>query len=267
MVVSSTNNKNNTQSSGEDWVGELIWSILVAAGRLLWWGARFPLLGAPVAVAAGVACWQGINAGFLTLVGFIALYALWGFVDENSLQRWVIDPPTHNAQTWWRYRRRWEHICSLHGLTAKLGDRQLIPALLGVHIGDHTDILAVRVVTGQSISHWQRQADALAAAWTADRITITATAPGEIGITIMRGDVLAEPVALPILGHHLLVAGATGAGKGSVLWSLIAGLAPDVKTGRVRLCVIDPKGGMELGPGASMFSFFAHDATGQTLEL
>ena len=294
MVVSSTNNKNNTQSSGEDWVGELIWSILVAAGRLLWWGARFPLLGAPVAVAAGVACWQGINAGFLTLVGFIALYALWGFVDENSLQRWVIDPPTHNAQTWWRYRRRWEHICSLHGLTAKLGDRQLIPALLGVHIGDHTDILAVRVVTGQSISHWQRQADALAAAWTADRITITATAPGEIRITIMRGDVLAEPVALPmpepgatvdllaigvgvtenrgvwrlpILGHHLLVAGATGAGKGSVLWSLIAGLAPDVKTGRVRLCVIDPKGGMELGPGASMFSFFAHDATGQTLEL
>ena len=292
--MSNTNNKNKPQSSDEDWVGELIWSILVAAGQLLWWGARFPLLGAPVVVAVGVACWQGVNAGFFTLAGFVALYMLWGFVDENSLQRWVIDPPTHYAQTWWRYRRRWEHVCSLHGLTAKLADRQLIPALLGVRIGDHADVLAVRVVTGQSINHWQHQADALAAAWTADRITITATAPGEIRITIMRGDVLAEPVALPmpqpgstvnlsaigvgvkenrgvwrlpILGHHLLVAGATGAGKGSVLWSLIAGLAPDVKTGRVRLCVIDPKGGMELGPGAPMFSFFAHDATGQTVEL
>lgn len=64
-----------------------------------------------------------------------------------------------------------------------------------------------------------------------------------------------------------LVAGATGAGKGSVLQSLIAGLAPDVKTGRVRLCVVDPKGGMELGAGAPMFSFFSHDATGQTLEV
>ncbi|VAZ96640.1 FtsK/SpoIIIE domain-containing protein [Mycobacterium pseudokansasii] len=292
--MSNPNNKNNPQSSAEDWVGQLLWSILLAAGRLLWWGARFPLLGAPVAVAVGVACWQGVNAGFITLAGFVALYVLWGFVEENSLQRWVIDPPTHYAQTWWRYRRRWEHVCSLHGLTAKLVDRQLVPALLGVRIGDGTDILAVRVVTGQSISHWQCQADALAAAWTADRITITAMAPGEIRITIMRGDVLAAPVALPmpqpgatvnlsaigvgvkenrgvwrlpILGHHLLVAGATGAGKGSVLWSLIAGLAPDVKTGRVRLCVIDPKGGMELGPGAPMLSFFAHDATGQTLKL
>ena len=90
----------------------------------------------------------------------------------------------------------------------------------------------------------------------------------------MRGDVLADPVRLPVptpgsavelsavragvtetrrgggvpvLGHHVLVAGATGAGKGSVLWSLIAGLAPAVRTGQVRLCVIDPKGGMELG--------------------
>jgi hypothetical protein len=29
---------------------------------------------------------------------------------------------------------------------------------------------------------------------------------------------------VPVLGHHLLIAGASGAGKGSVLWSLIAGL-------------------------------------------
>ncbi|MGC7219860.1 FtsK/SpoIIIE domain-containing protein, partial [Mycobacteroides abscessus subsp. massiliense] len=72
---------------------------------------------------------------------------------------------------------------------------------------------------------------------------------------------------VPILGHHLLVAGSTGSGKGSVLQALIAGLAPDVRTGRVRLCVIDPKGGMELGAGAPMFSFFSHDATDRTLEL
>jgi DNA segregation ATPase FtsK/SpoIIIE, S-DNA-T family len=150
------------------------------------------------------------------------------------------------------------------------------------------------VVTGQSVADWQKQADGLVAAWHAERLVIRATAPGELRVTIMRGDVLADPVRLPaitpgsavdlsavragvtetrqwwgvpVLGHHVLVAGATGAGKGSVLWSLIAGLGPAVGTGQVRLCVIDPKGGMELGAGAPLFSLFSHDATGTTVEL
>jgi S-DNA-T family DNA segregation ATPase FtsK/SpoIIIE len=72
---------------------------------------------------------------------------------------------------------------------------------------------------------------------------------------------------VPVLGHHLLIAGATGAGKGSVLWSLIVGLAPSVKTGQVRLCVVDPKGGMELGAGAALFTAFSHDATDTTLDV
>jgi hypothetical protein len=72
---------------------------------------------------------------------------------------------------------------------------------------------------------------------------------------------------VPVLGHHLLIAGASGAGKGSVLWSLIAGLAPSIKTGQVRLCVIDPKGGMELGAGAALFSAFSHDVTEITLDV
>ena len=49
-----------------------------------------------------------------------------------------------------------------------------------------------------------------------------------------------------------------------MLWSVIAGLAPTVKTGQVRLCVIDPKGGMELGAGEALFSAFSHDATDTT---
>lgn len=293
--MSNTKSKNNSQSSNDDWIGEIFIAVLSGIGKLLWWGIRFPLLGIPVAVAFGLGIWQGsVNAGFLTVLGFIALYTLWGVLDEDSFQRWVIDPPTQYFLRWSRYLCRWEKVCTACGLTVTIGERQLVPAVLGIGIGKHADVLHVRVVTGQSITNWQRQSEALAAAFKADRITITGTAPGEIRITVMRGDVLVEPVALPrpvmganvnlaavvvgatenqgawrvpILGHHILVAGATGAGKGSVLWSLIAGLAPDIKTGRVRLCVIDPKGGMELGAGEPMFSFFAHDATGQTLEL
>ncbi|WP_408633065.1 FtsK/SpoIIIE domain-containing protein [Mycobacterium ostraviense] len=61
-------------------------------------------------------------------------------------------------------------------------------------------------------------------------------------------------------GSHILVGGATGAGKGSVLWSLLAGLAPGIKAGLVSVRCLDPKGGMEFGAGAAMFDRFAHDS-------
>ena len=47
-------------------------------------------------------------------------------------------------------------------------------------------------------------------------------------------------------GRHLLVAGATGSGKGGVVWTILRELAPLVADGLVRLILIDPKGGMEL---------------------
>jgi DNA segregation ATPase FtsK/SpoIIIE, S-DNA-T family len=155
-------------------------------------------------------------------------------------------------------------------------------------------VIDLRVVTGQSVDDWQKRTRELAAAWRADRLIIRATAPGEVRITITRYDFLAQPIRLPrpqasakvdlsavpvgitdthqwwrvpVLGHHLLIAGATGAGKGSVLWSVIAGLAPSVNTGQVRLCVIDPKGGMELGAGAVLFNAFSHDAADTTLDV
>ena len=70
-----------------------------------------------------------------------------------------------------------------------------------------------------------------------------------------------------MLGQHILVAGATGSGKGSVLWSIISGLAPGVRAGWVRLLVVDPKGGMEFGRGQKLFTGFAHDNGDNTLGL
>jgi S-DNA-T family DNA segregation ATPase FtsK/SpoIIIE len=53
---------------------------------------------------------------------------------------------------------------------------------------------------------------------------------------------------------HWLIGGETGAGKGSVLWSLLAGVAPLIHSGAVRVWGADPKGGMELGAAAGLFT-------------
>lgn len=52
---------------------------------------------------------------------------------------------------------------------------------------------------------------------------------------------------------HLLIAGATGSGKGSVLWSIVRALLPGVLDGRAEIWAIDPKG-MELARGRDIFT-------------
>lgn len=87
-------------------------------------------------------------------------------------------------------------------------------------------------------------------------------------------DLAALPVArredgltyrLRLLGTHLLVVGATGSGKGSVIWSIVAALGPSIRDGSAQVWALDPKGGMELAPGRALFSRFVygdpHDGT------
>lgn len=295
-MSSTPSDKSNgsKDESSDDWIGDLLVDMVTGLGHLLGWGMRFPMLGAPVAMTIGVGLWQGLSIGLLTLAGLIAAYMVWAVLDEDSFQRSVINPPHRCFLRWSRYERTWAQVCAMHGLTAKHADCEHVPVVRTIEIGAHADVLDVSVVTGQSIHDWRKHTDALAAAWRAERVTIAADSPGQVRVTVMRDDVLAEPIRLPmprpaasvelaaipagvteghhlwrvpILGHHILVAGATGAGKGSVLWSLIAGLAPNVRSGRVRLCVIDPKGGMELGAGAELFTAFTHDVTGATVEM
>lgn len=71
------------------------------------------------------------------------------------------------------------------------------------------------------------------------------------------GDPLTLAVWRPGRGTtHVLVAGVTGSGKGSAVWSLIAGLGPSIRDGLVSVWAVDPKGGAELGGGLPLFDRF-----------
>jgi hypothetical protein len=87
-----------------------------------------------------------------------------------------------------------------------------------------------------------------------------ATLDGLGAVTVGRrenGDPLRLAVWRPGRGtSHLLVAGVTGSGKGSVIWSLIAGLRHAIRAGLVSVWAVDPKGGAELGGGVPLFDRF-----------
>lgn len=76
-----------------------------------------------------------------------------------------------------------------------------------------------------------------------------------------------DPLRIPLMGGaQTLVTGATGAGKGSVLWGIVRGLWDLVEAGLVRLWIADPKGGQEFGEFADVAYRFAADDE-QTLVL
>jgi DNA segregation ATPase FtsK/SpoIIIE, S-DNA-T family len=153
----------------------------------------------------------------------------------------------------------------------------------GMRCGQYTDRVPVVFVPGQTLDQWRDAAPALASAFRANVCRVKASVPGAAVLEFGHGDALAEPLpALPVAeppdlgglpigrtedgvawrvglgGSHLLVVGATGAGKGSVLWSLIRALGPGIRDGWVQVRTIDPKGGMELALGAPLFTRFAY---------
>jgi S-DNA-T family DNA segregation ATPase FtsK/SpoIIIE len=63
------------------------------------------------------------------------------------------------------------------------------------------------------------------------------------------------PFTIRLHGTHLLIAGSTGAGKGSYLWGLVRALLPAMLAGLVRVHACDPKL-MELAFGRDLFERF-----------
>lgn len=283
-----------TESEWDETIIIIVTGLAKALGVLMWWSILFPMISFPTLLSL----WLGFIVGpilglFVAALSALALVA-WSQIWPASFDEWVTARIRSRWRTWWIYRRPWTAICTLHGLTATLGEHILVPTLRSATIGATCDMIEVQILIGQSVADWQSKAPALAEAFRARRLTIRSTSPREITITAHHRDALANPVALhrstrrtrvnparigvgvtetgkwwrlPVLGHHILIAGATGSGKGSVLWSLVAGLAPGIWAGWTRVLVVDPKGGMEFGRGQKLFSRFAYDNGHETVEL
>lgn len=235
----------------------------------VWVGHRFgpwPILAALVLTVAGLATWRvRWPAGF---------------------DRFVDTP----ARSWWRgwfvYRRLWATATSTAGLTLTRRGDEYTPTLRRVSSTRSVDQVNVRMLPGQTVEDYADAAPRIAQTFGA-AVCRVRSIPGrihELALWLLITDPLTHivdliaaaapgslddglPVAvvedgtiyrLKIIGSHLLIVGATGAGKGSVIWSLICQLATFVRAGVVRLWVIDPKGGMELAAGRPLFDRFCH---------
>lgn len=186
------------------------------------------------------------------------------------------------------YRFCWQPAMVTTGLAVTLEAREYLPKILAVRSTGAVDRVRVRMLPGQVVEDWTTAGPRLAQTFDAldCRVRSVAGRRQEVELWFLITDPLTTPVppfaaeqlddppkldALPValredgltyrlrlLGTHLLVVGATGSGKSSVLWSLLAALGPGIRDGLVRVWCLDPKGGMELAPGRRLFARFVY---------
>jgi DNA segregation ATPase FtsK/SpoIIIE, S-DNA-T family len=168
------------------------------------------------------------------------------------------------------------------------------PTVLGVRSGASWDEVRLRLVPGQKPEDFDQAARALACARGVARCQVRELTPNMVSIDFQRRNLLADPVACPDLttlagvaggavdlrrvfagrteygqdwhvpltgsASHTLTAGASGAGKNSVMWCPLVSIAPAIRDGLVRVSGIDPKG-MELAYGRRIFHRYAVTGT------
>lgn len=256
-------------------------------GREAWWVLRcLPRLALLIACLA-VGLWLGgshlpavaSGLGLGLLMGWPTLHPRsWENVEDRATSR--------------RHRDRWVRTAVAVGLSVPGpgtsggdGPRRLVPRLRRARCRNGVEHVLLRLATGQTLDDVDRAAPALAAAWGAHAVRVAPDGPSGALVTLALRDVLAHPTATPSPGGtvapdhplasvqlgralsgqpwaadarvHTLVAGMTGAGKGSVMWSLLMALAPAVRAGTVRLVGVDLKAGMELTHAPGLFSALA----------
>ena len=257
------------------WLVQLIRLLI----RVAWFLIRHPLLDA---AAGTVICtwvqagWPGVAVLVNVTVGVLVTLRIW----RPDWYARLVSTPARCRWRWWCYRRCWHAVMTIAGLAPMYRGRVTVPVLGKVQAGVCADLVTVRLVSGQSPKAFADRADALAHGFGVRSCRIRTAKPGMVVLELVRKDALAAIIpALPVPavpdlralpvgrredggtftirlhGTHLLVAGATGAGKGSYLWGLVRAMLPAMAAGLVRVHACDPKL-MELAFGRAMFEKF-----------
>ncbi|WP_084463642.1 FtsK/SpoIIIE domain-containing protein [Microtetraspora fusca] len=260
----------------------VIWLSRLVAGliRIVW---RHPIAVAGPAVPGVIWTLYGWRLALL-LVGLVLLAGLsWASLHRASFARLVAWRLLAFWRRIWIYRRHWQPVMIVSGLGRHLRGRDYLPRLVRVDCDGWADHVTVKMLNGQAVKDWADRTDQLAHGFDSRTCRVSIARAGRLVLTFPRRDPLAvalpavpipdvvsvgpveigaredgTPYRLKVHGTHVLIAGATGAGKGSFLWSTIRGLLPALRAGLVELWALDPKL-MELSFGRDLFTRYAAD--------
>ena len=208
------------------------------------------------------------------LIALTATVLAWWRVHPPTFDRLAAPWLRSLWRRWTDYRgHHWRAALEDVGLTR---DRRrtgeiLCPRVLRVRaVTPSIDVLTVRLVRGQDLKTWTDRAKALAEALMAQRVAVSRRRPSVLTVVVERSlpfeDVIpapdipasadlvdlsrldvgdteyGSPFYLKLLGKHFLCSGASGAGKGSLIWAPLRAIGPTIRDGLVRVYGIDLRG-------------------------
>ena len=280
----------------------------------LWWLVRQSVVW--VAAITGYVVWllweaSGPFAVALAAGILAAALLAWRLAHPGSFRPWVAWP----VRAWLRrmvlYQREWQPLMATLKLGARSsGEELLVPDLLRVRCTGTVDKVRLRMLPGQVLADFAKNADRFAQTFQAIDCRVRSVQRRQslrwlvfrvkrwLGVVVEppkprpsrvlelwfliedpledltplspvpeRPNLNSLPLALGedgltwalrLLANHVLVIGATGAGKGSVLWSIVRVLGHGIRTKLVELWVVDPKGGMEFASGQRLCARYCY---------
>ena len=147
-----------------------VWAVLLGllarwTWRGVWWCTRHPL--ETLLVVGPVALFVEYGwAGVITPVVLVGLgSALWRWRHESSWWTWLAGPVLGRLRRGLVYRRVWREAMTLCGLSRTFHHQVVLPRLLSVRSDQALDVLAIRMIRGQTPAEFQHATANLAYAF------------------------------------------------------------------------------------------------------